>query len=86
MNDRPAIHVAGWLLLSASPAFKPQTLPCEPTYRLVNQVSGRTDSNPGRSAKELGQPAGPRAHMAWGLAHLFHVSNTPYGDAHFDIS
>jgi hypothetical protein len=30
MDGWPAIHVAGWPLLSASTTSKPQILPCEP--------------------------------------------------------
>jgi hypothetical protein len=32
-----------------------------------------------------GRSADPWGHLAWGLAHLIHVSNTPRGDAYFDI-
>jgi hypothetical protein len=31
MDVQLAIHLAGWTLLSASTAFKPQILPCELT-------------------------------------------------------
>jgi hypothetical protein len=35
-----------------------------------NQVLSQTPLNPGHPTKELGRPASPRAHSAWGLGSL----------------
>jgi hypothetical protein len=43
----------------------------------VLKAVGQTNKKHSRPAKEFGQPTGPGALLAWGLAHSVHVSNTP---------